>query len=242
MNTIQTLIYFTFVITVIALPDVSHLPDVYRQAVLCAKRIASQYFEEEYPVAVIYPDDTYIDNTLHKLNISHDRGILVSDIIIKELTSGISRPGIVWYMKESNNGDVINSVAHVKPCNFIIIFSSNDDMKHKYLQLPGLAILYHFQSLLGNRAKVIITVPKMKRSLKTEFYKLLSEFFVICKVFNVVIISPTSKYILQNSKWKPLLVNELYTWFPFQNSQQCGNFEPSMVSLPCRGGVACVLK
>ena len=95
MNTIRTLLYLALVIIVTTLPDHSHLPDVYRQAVLCAKRIATQYFDEDYPVAVIYPNDTYIGNPVRNLNISRDHGILVSDIIVNELTYGIFQPGIV---------------------------------------------------------------------------------------------------------------------------------------------------
>ena len=106
--------------SVIALPDVTHLPDVHRQSVLCAKRIVAQYFDQQYSTAITYPRDTYKNKYTRDLKIPSARDILISDIIIKKLTYAFFRDAVVWYVE---TGREYLGFGSDIPLNFIMVLS-----------------------------------------------------------------------------------------------------------------------
>ena len=86
--------------------DLEHLPEEHRQTLQCVKRIAIQYFDPTFSIAISDPRKTHKSNATRRFtNISMDYDVWVSDIIIKELTYGMLWPVLNWY---ANNDDLCN--------------------------------------------------------------------------------------------------------------------------------------
>ena len=211
--------------SVIALPDATHLPDVYRQSVLCAKRIVAQYFEDQYPTAITYPRETYKNKYTRNLKIPSDRDILISDTIIKELTYELFRDAVVWYVE--NDSEFLGSHTEL-PMHFIVILSHYDGdfllIMHEFCNM--ISLFMHINNF-GNRTKLIIIFPAINGVYKQKILNTLFELFSKRKIYNIVVIYPTYQYFYKYAESRNASRDmiELYTWFPYQNHHQCGKFQ-----------------
>ena len=172
--------------SVIALPDVTHLPDVHRQSVLCAKRIVAQYFEQQYPTAITYPRDSYKNKYTRALKIPSDRDILISDIIIKEFTYELFRDAAVWYVEYH---DALRLFEPGLPMHFIMVLSDYDgDIYKVFQEFYSMILLFLQRNNLGHKPKLIVILPKIivikRENVLNIFFKLVSVF----KIYNMVII------------------------------------------------------
>ena len=212
-----------------ALSDVNHLSEVHYQAVVCVKHIVTQYFDKKYPISIRHIYNSNFTNSIRIFNIPKDRGMLITDIIVKELTYGMSWPGIVWYITKKNMKYLLKITTHDKPLQLILMISinNNDDLENSLIEVWSLLEFYNFQQNLGSSTKIILVLPKISKMFKTLFYQVIYDFFINNKVYNFVLLSPFSQFIRNQvkSKRKLHIGFEIYTWFPFENATQCGRFE-----------------
>ena len=162
-------LWFVLFSSAIALPDVTHLPDVHRQSVLCAKRIVAQYFDRQYPTAITYPRDTYKEKYTRDLKASSDRDILISDII-KELIYELFRDSVVWYVKRDYEFVRMESDLAM---HFNVVLSDYDGYLNKIVnELFSMVMSYAMKNNLGNKTKLIVIFPTIYNCHKQEFLNL----------------------------------------------------------------------
>ena len=193
---------------------------------LCAKRIVAQYFEDQYSTAIIYPRDTYKNKYTRDLKIPSYRDILISDIIIKELTYELFRDAVVWYMEE----DEVNviGIGTELSLQFIVVLSDYaGDIRKTVQEFGNSVLIYLNKNNLRHRAKLIIFIPTMREVDRENFYTNAFRMLSISKIYNVVVMSQPSLYFNKSAELTNVSVymNELYSWFPYQNHYQCGEVQ-----------------
>ncbi|KAJ9601295.1 hypothetical protein L9F63_000517 [Diploptera punctata] len=199
--------------------DLDVLPEVHRQAVHCIKQVMAQYFEEDAVLVISDPRNTHINVTGRKLETSYD--VLISDVIIRELTNGSSRPAVVWYQRDYEDAvDMYTRFSHEKLLNFVFILSDYGvDTQENVLELAELMNLYLFERLFGYWPKVLIAFPEMSKVVREYMNGFLQNLLTIMSMYNVALIFPRTEYVGSDDRFR--MVSEIYSWFPFEHGQ-CG--------------------
>ena len=226
ITAMRAVIFIFLVDVAISFSELEQLPEILRQAVLCSKYIVTHYFDEDHPIAISDPRNTYT-KTLPRLlsNISYYNDVSISDVIVNELTNGISRTGVVWYPTKGNYTDVMRRIPRDKPLQFIIILSDyNGDKKKIFFELTDVMDLYIFHRNNCLKSKIVIAFPVSYRSIKNMLLPIIMDLLQGRRIYDVVLIFPRIKRVSDDvtSKSKPQLISELYNWFPFSKPQQCG--------------------
>ncbi|KAJ9590195.1 hypothetical protein L9F63_016684 [Diploptera punctata] len=202
------------------------LPEVHRQAVYCIKQIIAQYFEENVPLAISDPRNTYVETTGRKLVNTTLRSddVLISDVIIRELTNGSSRPTVVWHQKHQEEADAILTSFPIERLNFIFILSDYQGDIYESLSefTEILQYLYVFQVFYCCFPKVIIALPEIPKTIRQNIYNWLQEYLFAASMYNVVLISPKHVASDDRSELTHQMSSDIYTWFPFPKHQNCG--------------------
>ncbi|KAJ9582052.1 hypothetical protein L9F63_003635 [Diploptera punctata] len=207
-------------------PEVEYLPEFHRQALHCAKEIARQYFEEDYPIVISDPRNTHINTIVNRLTNISVQSISISDLIIRELTCGISRSGIVLHGTET---EIINTLPRGKPVQFIVILSdNNDDIVESLFELLYIFNFYYYERIRGSvfNDKFVIAFTKISDIAFKTVIQFVGDQLSTYKIFNVVLILPRTDNVHTDSTLQPSssLISELYTWFPFKNYKHCHEF------------------
>ncbi|KAJ9590085.1 hypothetical protein L9F63_016791 [Diploptera punctata] len=213
-----------------ALQGLDKLSPEDRQSVLCTKQIAEQYFSKEFPVAITVSQHKSNSKTKRKLNVtSTDQDIVISDIIVKEFSSDINWSILVKYPPSDDaEPTIIADTKNSKPKQIIIIVHRLGRNMQLILKETFLTLEMYFNGrYMTYEAKFIIVIPKMYELSRNLFLNQMGTWIASVKMYNTVIISTNNDN--RRSTSQPRLVSEIYTWFPFQNVSQCGNFQEFVI-------------
>ncbi|KAJ9580420.1 hypothetical protein L9F63_024396 [Diploptera punctata] len=203
------------------------LSEVNRQTVNCIKQIIARYYlEENDPVVISVARKRDVETTERKLvnaTLPND-DVLVSDIIVRELTNGSSRPTIVWYSMNEDLLEMFLRIRSEKQFNFIYILRDYGKELEEIKELLEVSDFYFYGMSRGYFPKIVIELPEIPEEDRDSVNEFLMDLVCVFLMYNTVFIFPETKYVYSEntSEVTPRVVNELYTWFPFQEYQQCG--------------------
>ncbi|KAJ9580419.1 hypothetical protein L9F63_024395 [Diploptera punctata] len=111
-----------------------------------------------------------------------------------------------------------------KQFNFIYILRDYGNDLEDIMDLIEISHFYFYGLSNGYFPKITIALPELPEEVRDSVNEFLMDLVCTFKMYNTVFIFPERKYVYSESTSEvtPLVVTKLYTWFPFQEYQQCG--------------------
>ena len=220
------IMYFLFLSAGVIFADISLLSEKHRQVVLCIKQVVKQYFDRDHPIAlsIFNPQSRRKISIRNKIR-SSDL-ILMNDIIIKEISSDIYWPTVVWHNKIKIQSQTFNTILREKPMDFIYVVRYKGFIEETMIEMFDLFVLYNLERNMGGRSKLILAFLEMQEEHQQILFEIMMKWAVRTKMYDVILILPRPNYRYNRktstSKVTRQILCRIYTWFPFRNPHQCG--------------------